>query len=149
MFSKKNLKLFSRRGAHHSKEYICDQWVGQRLRLSSLFWVCFLVERDSKMQAFFLFFRRSSPNGRPWSQVFLAETVETGDKNRDDFLGIKISLVMSMRFIFGDDWNGACKLIMFLAVWQWCNLSRFEALDFRVIMHACVLKSKYLDEELL
>ena len=55
------------------------------------------------MQAFFLFFRRSSPNGRPWSQAFPAETVETGDKNRDDFLCIKISLVMSMRIIFGDD----------------------------------------------
>ena len=54
------------------------------------------------MQAFFLFFRRSSPNGRPWSQAFLAETVETGDKSRDDFLCMQISLVMSMWFIFGD-----------------------------------------------
>ena len=62
-----------------------------------------LAERDSKNAGVFSFFRRSSPNGRPWSQAFLAETMETGDKNRDDFLCMQISLVMSMRFIFGDD----------------------------------------------
>ena len=58
------------------------------------------------MQAFFLFFlfsSRSSPNGRPWSQAFLEETLETGDKNHDDFRCMQMSLVMSMRFIFGDD----------------------------------------------
>ena len=27
----------------------------------------------------------SSPNGRPWSKAFPAETMETGDKNRDKF----------------------------------------------------------------
>ena len=54
-----------------------------------------------KMQAFF--FRVSPPSDRPWSQAFLAETVETGDKNRDDFHCMQMSLVMSMRFIFGDD----------------------------------------------
>ena len=32
----------------------------------------------------------------------------------------------SMWFIFGDDWNDACKLITFLAVWQWCNFPRFS-----------------------
>ena len=37
------------------------------------------------------------------SQAFLTETVETGDKNRDDFRRIQLSLVMSRRFIFGDD----------------------------------------------
>ncbi|CAH3165030.1 unnamed protein product [Porites evermanni] len=46
---------------------------------------------------------RSSPNGRPWSQAFLEETLETGDKNHDDFRCMQMSLVMSMRFIFGDD----------------------------------------------
>ena len=36
-------------------------------------------------------------------RAFLAETVETGDKNRDDFHCMQMSLVMSMQFIFGDD----------------------------------------------
>ena len=31
--------------------------------------------------------------------------METGDKNRHDFHCMQMSLVMSMRFIFGDDWN--------------------------------------------
>ena len=34
---------------------------------------------------------------------FLAKTVETGDKNRGDFHCMQMSLVMSMRYIFGDD----------------------------------------------
>ena len=33
--------------------------------------------------------------------TFLAETVETGDKNSDDFHCMQISLVMSIRNIFG------------------------------------------------
>ena len=37
------------------------------------------------------------------SQAFLAETVETGDKNRDDFHCIQMSTVLSMRLIFGYD----------------------------------------------
>ena len=41
--------------------------------------------------------------------AFLAETVETGDKNRDDFHCVQMSLMMSMQFILGDDWNDACK----------------------------------------
>ena len=43
------------------------------------------------------------PNRRPCHQAFLAETVETGDKNRDDFDCVQMSLVMTMRFIFCDD----------------------------------------------
>ena len=35
--------------------------------------------------------------------------METGDKNRNDFHCMEMSLVMRMRFIFGDDWNDACK----------------------------------------
>ena len=31
--------------------------------------------------------------------------MESGDKNRDDFHCMQMSLVMSMRCIFGDDWN--------------------------------------------
>ena len=42
-----------------------------------------LAERDSKKARVF-FFGVSSPNRRPLPQPFLAETVETGDKNRDD-----------------------------------------------------------------
>ena len=40
--------------------------------------------------------------------------METGDKNHDDFYFMPMSLVMSMRFIFGDDWNDASKLNTFL-----------------------------------
>ena len=39
--------------------------------------------------------------------MFLAKTVETGDKNRDDFHSMEMSLVMSMWFILRDDWNNA------------------------------------------
>ena len=45
----------------------------------------------------FLIICPSSPNGRPWSQAFLAETVKTGDKNRDDFRCMQINLVMSIK----------------------------------------------------
>ena len=34
-------------------------------------------------------------------------TVETGDKNRDDFHSMEMRLVMTMWFILGDDWNNA------------------------------------------
>ena len=36
-------------------------------------------------------------------RAFLAKTVETGNKNRSDFHCMQMSLVMSMRYIFGDD----------------------------------------------
>ena len=64
-----------------------------------------LVERDSKNEgvSFLFFFVRWAPIRRPCSQAFLAENVETGDKNRDDFHCIQMRLVMSMRLIFGDD----------------------------------------------
>ena len=64
-----------------------------------------------KMEAFS--FVGLTPNGRPWSQAFLAENVETGDNNRDDFHCMQMSLVMSMPFIFGDVWNDAlCSIII-------------------------------------
>ena len=62
-----------------------------------------MAERDSKNAGVSFSLFVSSPNGRSYSQVFLAETVETGDKNRHDFRGMQMSLVMTMRFIFGDD----------------------------------------------
>ena len=62
-----------------------------------------MAERDSKNAGVSFSLVVSSPNGRSYSQVFLAETVETGDKNRHDFHCMQMSLVMSMRFIFGDD----------------------------------------------
>ena len=43
-----------------------------------------LAERDSKKARVFFFFGLPSPNRRPLSQLFLADTVETGDKYRDD-----------------------------------------------------------------
>ena len=57
------------------------------------------------MQSFFFFV--GLPNGWPWSQALLAETVKTGDKNRDDFRCLQMSIVKSMRFNFGDDRNNA------------------------------------------
>ena len=54
------------------------------------------------MQAFlFLFFFVGS--SQKVFQAFLAETVETGDKNRHDLHCMQMSLVMSMRFIFEGD----------------------------------------------
>ena len=95
---------------------------------------------------------RWAPIRRPCSQAFLAETVETGDKNRDDFhciqTCIQMRLVMSMRPIFGDDWNDARQLTTFLAVWQWCNFPRFEALDFRVIIHVYYINTNGIPGEL-
>ena len=82
------------------------------------------------------------------SQAFLAETVETGDKNRDDFHCIQMSPVMSMRLIFGCDWNEAYKLITFFAVWQWCNFPRFRSPCFSC-NYARELKSKCYSEEIL
>ena len=54
------------------------------------------------MQAVF-FSSYFSTGGESWSQLFLAETVETGDKNRDDFHFMQMQLMMSMWFIFSDD----------------------------------------------
>ena len=54
------------------------------------------------LQAVFLL-RVLDTKGRLGSQAFLAATVETGNKNRDEFHGMQMRLVMSMWFIFGDD----------------------------------------------
>ena len=62
-----------------------------------------MAKRDSKNAGVSFFLFVSSPNGRSYSQAFLAETVETGDKNRHDFHCMQMSLVIRMRFIFGDD----------------------------------------------
>ena len=61
-----------------------------------------VAERDSKSASvsFSFFFVGPSQKG---SQAFRAETVETGDKNRHDLHSMQMSLVMSMRFIFGGD----------------------------------------------
>ena len=61
-----------------------------------------LEERDPKNVGVSLFFPWAL-NGRPCSQAFLTETEETGDKNGDDFHCMQMSLVMSIRFIFGDN----------------------------------------------
>ena len=55
------------------------------------------------MQAFLFLCLCVTAVRTPCSQAFLAETVETGDKNGDDFHCMQMSLVMSMWFIFGDD----------------------------------------------
>ena len=60
-----------------------------------------------KMQSFFFLF---FVGGTKFvGHAFLSKTVETGDKNRGNFHCMQMSLVMSMRYIFGDDWNDACK----------------------------------------
>ena len=56
--------------------------------------------------------------------VFLAKTVETGDKNRDDFHCMEMSLVMSMWFILGDDWNNA-QCLSCLSAFLPCKKSDF------------------------
>ena len=86
-----------------------------------------LAERDSKNAgvSFFLLFCRWDLGWRP--------RVPSGDrgnwdKNRDDFYCMQMSLVMSMRFIFGDDWNNAKCLSRFSAMAKFflpCNKSRF------------------------
>ena len=68
---------------------------------------------------FFFFLGVSYANSRPYSQAFLAVTVETGDKNRHDFFHcMQMSLVMSMRFIFGGDWNDAL-IVLLLPYVRW------------------------------
>ena len=55
----------------------------------------------------FFFFVFSTQKGGWAPRLFLAATVETGNKNRDDFHCMQMRLVMSMWFIFGDDWGDA------------------------------------------
>ena len=62
-----------------------------------------LVELALAFLFYLFFFFLWSLNGRPYSQAFLAETVENGDKNRDDFHCMQMSLMISMRFIFCHD----------------------------------------------
>ena len=61
-----------------------------------------LAERDSKNANAFFFLSVRREKGA-CSQAFLTETVETGDKIRDDFHCMQMSLVMSMLLIFGDE----------------------------------------------
>ena len=68
--------------------------------------------------------------------------METGDKNRDDFYCMQMSLVMSKRFIFGDDWNNAKCLSHFSAMTKFflpCKKSHFIFFDktgLRFIWHS-------------
>ena len=59
----------------------------------------------------FLFFRACSPKGKSWSQEFLAETVETGGKNRNVTENPFILCEECYRKITAKDveifWNGA------------------------------------------
>ena len=81
------------------------------------------AERDSLS---LFFFSSWAPIWRPCSQAFLAETVGTGDQNRDDFHCMQIRLVMSMRLIFGDDWIDACKLMTFYALMTFFGRNPYE-----------------------
>ena len=86
-----------------------------------------------------------STRGESWSQVFLAETVETGDKNRDDFHFMQMQLMMSIWFIFRDDWNDLPSWPRF-GVLAMIKLSPNQGPWFSCIrMH--VLGSKYYKED--
>ena len=57
--------------------------------------------------------------------AFLAKTVETGDKNRDDFhICMEMSLVMSVWFILGADWNNE-ECLSRLSAFLPCKKSHF------------------------
>ena len=62
----------------------------------------FRSTESQNLQAVFLL-RIWDTKGRSCSQAFPAETVETGNKDRDDFHFMQMRLVMSVWFIFGDD----------------------------------------------
>ena len=65
-----------------------------------------MESENLKMQAFLSFcvcVVCAHPNDRVCSQAFLLETMETRDKNHHDFHCLEVSLVICMRFIFGDD----------------------------------------------
>ena len=100
------------------------------------------------MQAFFFFFwlfflgRWSVAKRGVCSQEFLTETLEPGDKNRDDFYCMQMNLVISMRFIFDDDRNDACKLNTFSPFGNDVIFPKSRPLIF-VYHYARVLKSKY------
>ena len=47
---------------------------------------------------------------------------------------MQMGLVMGMRFIFGDNWHDVpCKSLFDL--WQWCNFSGIEALEFFLYLY--------------
>ena len=50
--------------------------------------------------------------------------METGDKNRDDFHCMEMSLVMSMWFILGNEWNNA-QCLSRLSAFRPCKKSEF------------------------
>ena len=79
--------------------------VCRKSEISDVSKICRLValaERDSKIATVFFYFLAARREKGACSQAFLTETVETGDKIRD-FHCMQMSLVMSVRFIFGDD----------------------------------------------
>ena len=70
--------------------------------------------------------------------------METGDKNRDDFHCMEMSLVMSMWFIWGDDWNNAqclSRLSAFLPLFHARNQTLSFALK-QVTFHAYDIVSR-------
>ena len=78
--------------------------------------------------------------------MFLAETVETGDKNRDDFHVTQMQRVMSMWFIFRDNWSylPSWTCFGFLAMMKFSpNQGPWFS-----CLHIRVLKSKYSGEYL-
>ena len=83
-----------------------------------------LAERDSKNASVF-FFVCPSQIGFMLPGVPSVDR-ETGDKNRDDFHCMQMSLVTGMRFNFGDDWITR-NVYHVLAIWQYffCHVRVF------------------------
>ena len=71
-----------------------------------------LAERDSKNATIFFFLSVRREKGGMLPGVPNGDCGNWG-KIRDDTHCMQISLVMSIRFIFGDDWSDTCKLKTF------------------------------------
>ena len=56
--------------------------------------------------------------------------METGDKNRDDFHCMEMSLVMSMWFILGNDWNNT-QCLSRLNAFYWAACAPSHKMGFR------------------
>ena len=95
-----------------------------------------LAKRDSKNAVVSVFVGGTYFVGH----AFPTKTAETGDKNCGDFHCMQMSLVMSMQYIFGDDWNDACKFGNDVILLEWRPLIFMYG---SYAWHVGILKRKY------
>ena len=95
-----------------------------------------LAERDSKNAVVSVFVGGTYFVGHALS----TKTAETGDKNCGDFHCMQMSLVMSMQYIFSDDWNDACKFGNDVILLEWRPLIFMYG---SYAWHVGILKRKY------